>query len=127
MFGLSKGGEQIQKCRKAYSVALEALIRLASLQTSFMTLDVVIKATNRRVNAIEHVIQPRIEKTIAYIKSELDETDREEFYRVKLIQSKKKALAEKKEKERAANQLLVDDNDGKPTSILSNEDPDVIF
>ena len=31
----------------------------------------VIKTTNRRVNAIEHVIIPRIERTLAYIISEL--------------------------------------------------------
>jgi H(+)-transporting ATP synthase subunit D len=46
-------------------------VELASLQTSFITLDEVIKTTNRRVNAIEHVIIPRIERTLAYIISEL--------------------------------------------------------
>jgi V-type H+-transporting ATPase subunit D len=44
-------------------------------------LDDVIKITNRRVNAIEHVIIPKIENTIRFITSELDEMDREEFYR----------------------------------------------
>lgn len=41
-----------------------------------MILDEVIKATNRRVNAIEHVVIPRLENTVAYINSELDEMDR---------------------------------------------------
>ena len=52
------------------------LVELASLQTSFITLDEVIKTTNRRVNAIEHVIIPRIERTLAYIISELGRKER---------------------------------------------------
>jgi V-type H+-transporting ATPase subunit D len=46
--------------------------------------------TNRRVNAIEYIIIPKVENTIRYIQSELDEQDREEFYRLKKIQGKKK-------------------------------------
>lgn len=46
-----------------------------------MILDEVIKLTNRRVNAIEHIIIPRYENTIKFIISELDEQDREEFFR----------------------------------------------
>jgi V-type H+-transporting ATPase subunit D len=90
--GLGKGGEQIRKCREIYHKAVEILVELASLQTAFVILDEVIKVTNRRVNAIEHVIIPRYENTISYIISELDEADREEFYRLKKVQSKKKEV-----------------------------------
>lgn len=102
--GLARGGQQLAKLKKNYQTAIKLLVELASLQTSFVTLDDVIKITNRRVNAIEHgiylylymllnmnisnnviinflVIIPRIEKTLAYIISELDELEREEFYR----------------------------------------------
>ena len=90
--GLGRGGQQVQKCRETYAKAVELLVELASLQTSFLVLDEVIRLTNRRVNAIEHVIIPKIENTISYVISELDEQDREEFYRLKKVQAKKKRV-----------------------------------
>jgi len=120
--GLSRGGQQVDRLKKNYAKAVELLVELASLQTSFVTLDEVIKITNRRVNAIEHVIIPKIERTLAYITTELDESEREEFYRLKKIQGKKKRerkIAEAtKERLKAEGMevhevpnLLEDDND----------------
>ena len=79
--GLSRGGQQVLRAKEVYAKAIETLVELASLQTAFTILDEVIRATNRRVNAIEHIIIPRLENTIRYIVSELDEMDREEFFR----------------------------------------------
>jgi len=99
---LSRGGQQVDRLKKNYSKAVELLVALASLQTSFVTLDEVIKITNRRVNAIEHVIIPRIERTLDYITTELDEREREEFYRMKKIQRKKNAMRAEAERDKAA-------------------------
>jgi len=103
--GLGRGGRQVQQSRESYVKALEGLIQLASLQTAFVTLDEVIKITNRRVNAIEHVVKPKLENTISYIITELDEGDREEFYRLKKIQGKKKRDIAAKEKVKEENRL----------------------
>ena len=62
-----------------------------------MILDEAIKVTNRRVNALDTVVIPRITNTVAYIKSELDELEREEFFRLKRSQDKKKILAAKRQ------------------------------
>nr|ACO11992.1 Vacuolar proton pump subunit D [Lepeophtheirus salmonis] len=100
--GLARGGQQLTKLKKNYQKAVGLLVELASLQTSFITLDEVIKVTNRRVNAIEYVIIPRIERTLAYIITELDELEREEFFRLKKVQDKKKRTRKAKEEAEAA-------------------------
>ncbi|GAW27162.1 putative V-type proton ATPase subunit D [Rosellinia necatrix] len=100
-------GQQVQRCRETYARAVETLVELASLQTAFVILDEVIKVVNRRVNAIEHVIIPRTENTIKYINSELDELDREEFYRLKKVAARSSetaaADAENEEQERRSS------------------------
>ena len=93
LIGLGTGGKQIQECRKSFLEAVDLLVEIASLQTAFLTLDEAIKTTNRRVNALEHVVKPRLENTIAYIKGELDELEREEFFRLKKVQGNKKKHA----------------------------------
>jgi len=137
--GLGKGGQQVQRCRETYARAVETLVELASLQTAFVILDEVIKVVNRRVNAIEHVIIPRTENTIKYINSELDELDREEFFRLKKVQNKKQRDtaaqdAEMKLKKEAAAAKADSDkengkeNEGDNADILGEqEDADVIF
>lgn len=95
--GLGSGGQQIQTCRKAFINSIELLVQLASLQTAFLTLDVAIKTTNRRVNALDNVVRPKLENTISYIKGELDELEREEFFRLKKVQAKKKRDAADKD------------------------------
>lgn len=132
--GLGKGGQQVQRCRETYARAVETLVELASLQTAFVILDEVIKVVNRRVNAIEHVIIPRTENTIKYINSELDELDREEFYRLKKVANKKQrdvaaADAEMKAKKRADEKAEQqgNDNNGPADLLADNEDDDVIF
>ncbi|XP_036289800.1 V-type proton ATPase subunit D isoform X2 [Pipistrellus kuhlii] len=109
--GLARGGEQLAKLKRNYAKAVELLVELASLQTSFVTLDEAIKITNRRVNAIEH---------------ELDEREREEFYRLKKIQEKKKILKEKTERELEKRKIAGEVTE--PANLLAEEkDEDLLF
>lgn len=97
--GMGQGGQAIKVSRELYTKALESLVAIASLQTTFITLDEIIKITNRRVNAIEYVIKPKLQNTIAFVDVELEEAEREEIFRLKKIASNKKKDLERKIKE----------------------------
>lgn len=99
--GLGQGGQKVKACRETYFKALEALVEIASLQTTFITLDQVIKITNRRVNAIEYVVKPRLVNTISSVQVELEELENEETFRLKKIKQKKERDAAKAEAEAA--------------------------
>lgn len=156
--GLSRGGQQVAKARDTYTKAVKTLVELASLQvsnlyfgdiviepsteilffllqTAFVVLDEVIRMTMRRVNAIEYVIIPRLENTVSYIISELDEMDREEFFRLKKVKSKKERAQEEEEKKRdsAKNEngnqqvTLSSGTEGGTDMLNEGKDEDVIF
>jgi len=102
--GISRGGEQIEKCRKSFDKTLSILIKLGGLQTSFQSLEEAIKVTNRRVNALDCVVIPRMNNTVAYISSELDEREREDLFRLKKVIENKKKIAAAGEAERKARE-----------------------
>jgi V-type H+-transporting ATPase subunit D len=129
--GLVGGGKKIVAVRDKFTVFLNQLIRLASLQTSFVTLDEAMKVTNRRVNALENVTIPKIEAVLDYIERELDELEREDFTRLKLVQSKKeteekenRALAEAQKK---LDKLNLNSENDITANFDAVDDEDVVF
>lgn len=124
---LSAGGHVILAARDKYQEALAELVKLASLQTAFFTLDAEIKMTNRRVNALNNVVLPKLDRSINYITKELDEMEREEFFRLKKIQEKKKQAKDAEQKAIQAADKEARANGGGPTSILAEDDEDLVF
>ncbi|GFR12708.1 v-type proton ATPase subunit D [Trichonephila clavata] len=88
--GLAKGGAKLTSIKQTYTNAVEILVELATLQTTFYMLDEVIKSLNRRVNSLEQMYIPKVERTINYIENEMDERERQDFFRLKKIQEIKK-------------------------------------
>ncbi|TQS35095.1 hypothetical protein Golomagni_04494 [Golovinomyces magnicellulatus] len=144
--GLGKGGQQVQRCRETYARAVETLVELASLQTAFVILDEVIKVVNRRVNAMlvfrcpdktqSNVIPSLYHKKSKYllfkdINSELDELDREEFFRLKKVQNKKQRDTAAQDALMKAKRLQITEmeikGEGNVDVLGVGDDTDVIF
>ncbi|KAH9385344.1 V-type H+-transporting ATPase subunit D [Nematocida major] len=90
IYFIGTSGKLIGDTRNQFVRCLSLMVEMASLQVSFEMVDQMVLATNRRVNALEHVLIPKLENTIMYVQSELDEQDREEFFRLKKVQTKRR-------------------------------------
>lgn len=124
--GVAHGGAVIQACRETYFKAITAIIELASLQTTFFTLNEEIKMTGRRVNALEYVIIPRIQDVMKYIEQEMDEQAREEFFRVKKVVEKKKKKLEMERELEEKHQARTTGGGGGATSAESAQAPSAL-
>lgn len=80
----------MKACQLNFQGLLDELISIGSLTSSYRVIEEANKLTKRRVNALEHVVMPRIAESIEFISSELDELEREEFTRLKKVQDMKK-------------------------------------
>ena len=72
-----------------FSKAKEISIILAEIENSIYSLSKEIKETKIRANALENIVIPKVEENIKYISDALEEKEREEFSRLKLIKFKK--------------------------------------
>jgi len=67
----------------------ELTVRLAELENSVYRLAVAIKKTQKRRNALKNIMIPRFEQQVRFISNALEEKEREEFSRQKVIKKRK--------------------------------------
>jgi V/A-type H+-transporting ATPase subunit D len=70
---------------RAFTGVAVAVLKLAELEGTVRRLAAEIKSTRRRVNALEHVLLPRLRETRRYIEMHLEEREREDLFRRKRI------------------------------------------
>jgi V-type H+-transporting ATPase subunit D len=59
--------QRINDCFNQNSIPLSIFIIIINFKTSYQTLEEKIKITNRRVNALEYVVIPKIVRILVYI------------------------------------------------------------
>ena len=85
---------------------MKKIVEIATLQTSYLAIDESLKITNRRVNALEYIVIPKIVYTINYIKTELDEREKEDKYKIKKVIKYKEKHKEEEEAQRELEKLM---------------------
>lgn len=84
-YGFSGTNSQFDIAYRSFERAKEFTVVLAEVENSVYRLANEIKKTQRRANALHNIIIPQFEETIKFITDSLEEKEREEFSRLKVI------------------------------------------
>lgn len=87
-FGLLSSTPAIDEVVDAYEALIETVIEAAEIETALMKLLDEIDSTKRRVNALENRVIPMRKDQLDYVSQHLEESEREETFRMKKIKEK---------------------------------------
>jgi V/A-type H+-transporting ATPase subunit D len=79
---------------EAFETEVDSIIKLAESELRLTRLASEIQRTSRRLNALDHLLIPRLEAERDFIQMALDERERSDHFRLKLV---KRILERKRE------------------------------
>lgn len=88
-YGLSESNIYLDIAYHCFHDVKNITAILAQVENGIYRLGKAIVKTKRRVNALENVVIPNLRQTVKYISDALEEKEREEFARLKVIKSNK--------------------------------------
>ncbi len=88
-YGLYSSNSMLDEAYLKFIEVKKLTADLAEIENSVYRLADAIKKTQKRANALKNIMIPRFEKTVKFITDALDEKDREEFSRLKVIKRNK--------------------------------------
>jgi V/A-type H+-transporting ATPase subunit D len=78
----------IDEAASAFEAEVEAIIQLAEIEIRLTRLGEEIQRTSRRLNALDHFVIPRLLEEQKFIQMSLDERERADHFRLKLVKNK---------------------------------------
>ncbi len=91
---------RIEAVASTAELLLDKMLAIAHLEHNIKTVGKEMGALNRKINALEETIIPGLQKKLRYIQDALEQNEREEIFRLKMvkrIQERKATLAEHEE------------------------------
>lgn len=88
-YGFSESNSRVDEAYIQFHKIKELTIILAEIDNSVYRLANAIRKTQKRANALKNIVIPNLEETVKYISEAMEEKEREEFSRLKVIKSKK--------------------------------------
>jgi len=76
---------ELEAARRAFDLLLAVLLPLAAAENNLARLVDVFRRTQRRVNALEHIILPDLNQAIKHMEDRMDEMERDDLVRSLLI------------------------------------------
>ena len=86
-YSLSETNSKFDRAYISFIRAKEMSIRLAEIENSVYRLSVAIRKTQKRANALKNIMIPTYREQVRFITNALEEKEREEFSRQKLIKA----------------------------------------
>lgn len=90
-YGFTFTNAKIDVARKKFMEVLALSAKLAEVETGVYRLAIEIKRTQRRVNSLEYVLIPRYKEIVKFIESYLEEVERDDFFRMKRLKSRRES------------------------------------
>lgn len=84
-FGFSGTNRDFDEACRLFREVKSLTAKLAEIESSVCRLADAVAKTQKRSNALGNIMIPKLEETVRYISSDLDEKEREEFARLKVI------------------------------------------
>ena len=88
-FGLNSTSTALDEAYMKFTEVKVLTTKLAEIENSVYRLADAIKKTQKRANALKNIMIPKFEADVKFITDALDEKDREEFSRMKVIKAQK--------------------------------------
>lgn len=91
-YGLNSTNVMMDRAFLKFNEVKQLTAELAEVENSVYRLAEAIKKTQKRANALKNIMIPRFEATVKFITDSLEEKEREEFSRLKIIKRQKEKL-----------------------------------